>query len=372
MTKFDRNHLMYCTIKNRYLLTKDGSSKQTWHITLDIAKCKLDFEPGDSIGIFAQNDPILVSQLIEAIGHSPLSTVSVKKTKEILSLEEFFTKRANLSQLTSKFLTLFSNYEKCEKISSLLSNKEKLKAYLIKTDPLEFLQNYRQSSVPLQDLVDKFSPLLPRYYSIASCQKSHPSVLDLTVALSTWVQNGKKRFGVASHFLCSLAKIKETKIPFFIHSTPHFRLPENPLTNIIMIGPGTGIAPFRAFLQKRSLIPSQGRHWLFFGERNRKSDYLYEEEFSTFKNLRISSAFSRDQKDSVYVQHKIRDHGKEVNRWIEEGAYLYICGDAKQMAKDVERSLIEVIQNERATEFSNAVDIIKQLRKQKRILLDVY
>jgi len=372
MTKFDRNNPAIGFIHKRYPLTKESSSKQTWHISLDLSQTDIQFRPGDSVGIYAQNDPILVSHLIEAIGAEPMTPITHKRTGETLPLETFFTHRANLNQLTSKFLKLVCECASCSNIEKLLQDKPALRTYLTKNDPLGLLREYRNTAIPLQDLVDQFSLLLPRFYSVASCGKTHSGTLDLTVALFTWMQDGEKRYGVASHFLCHLAKIGKTPIPLFVQPAPHFRLPEDPSTPIIMIGPGTGIAPFRAFLQDRQFHGAKGKNWLFFGERNRSSDYFYEEEFATHPNLRIETAFSRDQSEKIYVQHKLKEHASEVCDWIEKGAHLYVCGDAKEMAKEVEKTLIEIFQTHRKLDEKAAKDHLKSLKKEGRYLLDVY
>lgn len=372
MTKFDRNHPALCTIKERYPLTKEGSTKQTWHITLDLGGIDLAFEPGDSVGIYAQNDPTLVSHLIDAIGYPPDQLVTDKRSGDSVPLEQFLKEKANLNQLTSKFLKLIHECEECPKIASLLTDKSALKRYLAENDPLGVLKQYQETKIPLQDLVDQFGPLLPRFYSVASCGKTHPQTLDLTVALFTWMQEGEKRYGVASHFLCNLATIGQTSIPLFVQPAPHFRLPADPNTHIVMIGPGTGVAPFRAFLQDRKYSGATGKNWLFFGERNRSSDYFYEEEFTSHPNLRIETAFSRDQDNRIYVQHKLKEHATELYGWLEEGAHIYVCGDAKEMAKDVEAALIHIIQAHRSIDEKGAKEHLKTLRKEGRYLLDVY
>lgn len=372
MTKFDRNHPILCTIKERYPLTKGCSTKQTWHISLDCRHTALLFEPGDSVGIYPQNDPTLVSQLIDAIGYPPDTPVTDKRTGQTLSVKMFLTHRANLNQLTSKLLKCIYETEKCPQIGSLIANKEALKAYLNANDPLSLFLSKPDLQISLQGLVDTFSPLLPRFYSIASCPKSQPDTLDLTVALFTWIREGKKRYGVASHFLCHIAKAFETPIPLFIQPAPHFRLPQDPNTPMIMIGPGTGIAPFRAFLQGRKFQRASGRNWLFFGERNRCSDYFYEEEFTTYPNLRIETAFSRDQEEKIYVQDKLLNCAKELYQWLEEGAHIYVCGDAKEMAKAVETTLVNIISAQRCVDTKWAKEHLKELKRRGRYLLDVY
>ncbi len=374
MGNIDRNHPVSVTIKQRYPLTRESSSKQTWHVTLDLKGVDLDYHPGDSIGIHAQNDPLLVEHLIEAMQATPSDTITHKRSGKKMSLATFLTHHANLSRITSSFLKLIHEIEDCSKIGNLLDpdNKPKLRTFLKEQDPLHLLQGFSKSKLPLQDLCDQFGPLLPRFYSIASSKRVHKDALDLTVSLFTWMQGDEKRYGVASHFLCHLAKLGETPIPLFVQPARHFRLPEDHHTDIIMIGPGTGVAPFRAFMQERMHHSSKANHWLFFGERNSQSDYFYESDWKKHDRLHVHTAFSRDQEEKVYVQHKIKENAKELYKWLENGAHLYICGDAKMMAKDVEQTLHQLISEEGKKTEVEAKEFLKALRKQGRYLLDVY
>lgn len=370
MTLFDRKNLATCTIEERYPLTRPHSTKETWHITLDISQTSLQFQPGDSVGIYAQNDLNLVSQLIDAIGVSAQTPIVHKRTGKIYPIEEFLLYHANLNRITSSFLKLIHKHHQCPRIEDLLQDREALRTYLPEKEPLDLIRAY--PNIPLQPLIDQFGPLLPRFYSIASCGKTHPDTLDLTVARFAWTHENQPRFGVASHFLCDLAIPRKTPIPLFVQPAPHFRLPEHPETSIIMVGPGTGIAPFRAFLQQRHFTDATGNHWLFFGERNRSSDYFYADELASYPNLRIDTAFSRDGPDKLYVQHRMLEQSTELYNWLERGAYLYICGDAKKMAKSVEIALLQILQNQGAMTELAARARLKQLKKSGRYLLDVY
>lgn len=373
MTKLDRKQLYKAKVKNRYSLTRDSSSKQTWHVTLDIKGLDLDFEPGDSIGIYPQNDPLLVEHLIDAMQSKMDAPIVHKRSGEEMTLHTFLTHHANLARISSSFLKLIHECETCKdkknEVASLLENRELLRSYLSEKDPLDLLRTH--SPLPLQELCDQFAPLLPRYYSVASSKNHQKDLLDLTVALFTWEHSGEKRYGVASHFLCHLAEIGETPIPFFVQPATHFRVPDHE-KNIIMIGPGTGIAPFRAFLQERAHHSATGKNWLFFGERNRKSDYFYEEEWKKHPNLEVHTAFSRDQEEKIYVQHKLLENGPEIYRLLEEGAHLYVCGDAKVMARDVEKTLREILQKNGPFDEEGAKSHLKALKKEGRYCLDVY
>lgn len=381
MRNFDRLHPALVTIKDRYPLTKESSTKQTWHVTLDLGINELEFHPGDSLGIYPQNDPILVDHLIEAMGANPQTLILHKRSGQEMSLQTFLSKYANLSRITSSFLKVVHEWEPTEAKKKVLNhllepqNKLQLKEYLSQKDPLDVLREYGQKKVPLQEICDQFGPLLPRFYSIASSRHLQKGLVDLTVALFSWTHVGEKRYGVASHFLCHLAEIGQTPVPIYVQPAHHFRLPENIHADLIMIGPGTGVAPFRAFMQERMHFQSRGRHWLFFGERNRAHDFFYEDYWQGLvsqKSLRMSTAFSRDQQEKYYVQHKMQEEASELFDWLENGAHLYLCGDAEEMAKDVDKTLQQIIQQKGNLSEEKARDYLLALKKADRFMLDVY
>jgi sulfite reductase (NADPH) flavoprotein alpha-component len=375
MEKIDRHHPILATLKERYALTKAGSTKHTYHISLDFGDTPLSFKVGDSIGIYAQNDPILVQHLIEAM--------NAQGDEEIQSgtLREFLTHKANLARLTSSFLKLFYEYEtlhdKKNHLHRLLQqeNKPLLSQYLSTHDPLDLFKEYAENKVPLHELCAQFGPLLPRFYSVASSPLIYQREVHLTVALFTFSHHGEQRYGVGSHFLCHLAKVGMTQVPIYVQPAQHFTLPSDDTAPIIMIGPGTGVAPYRAFMQERMVRAAQGKNWLFFGERNRKTDYFYEEdweEWITQGKLRVDLAFSRDQSEKIYVQDRMYENRKELWAWIQEGAYFYVCGDAHHMAKDVEAMLKKIVQEEGAMSDEAAKSFVKNMRSQKRYLADIY
>ncbi|HSX12419.1 MAG TPA: sulfite reductase, partial [Rhabdochlamydiaceae bacterium] len=263
MSVIDRNHPATVTIQERYPLTRPGSTKTTYHITLNLKNSGLHFKPGDSLGIFAQNDPLLVQQIIHALKCT--GNEEILHQGSSLKLVDFLTCKANLFRLTSNFLKL---------LDAPQLNPLQLQEYLAARDPLSFFKEFDTQKVPLQQWCAQFAPLLPRFYSVASSLKTQQDSVDLVVALLSFTQCGEKRFGVASHFLCHLAEINKTPVPVYVQPAHRFGLPEDLHAPIIMIGPGTGVAPFRAFLQERLHLGSQGDHWLFFGERNRQFDFF--------------------------------------------------------------------------------------------------
>lgn len=381
MRNFDRFHPALATVKDRYLLTKESSSKQTWHVTLNLGKNELEFHSGDSLGILPQNDPILVDHIIEAMGAKPETPILHKRSGQEMSLHTFLVNHANLARITSAFLKVVYEWEPAAAKKTILNqllepeNKQQLKEYLSQNDPLDVLREFGQKKIPLQEICDQFGPLLPRFYSIASSRYLQKDIVDLTVALFTWTHAEEKRYGVASHFLCHLAKIDKTPVPIYVQPAHHFRLPENIHADIIMIGPGTGVAPFRAFMQERIHLQSKGRHWLFFGERNRAHDFFYEDYWQTLvtqNSLRMSTAFSRDQQEKYYVQHKMQEEASELFSWLENGAHLYLCGDAQEMAKDVDKTLQQIIQQKGNLSEEKARGYLLALKKAGRFMLDVY
>ena len=377
----DRTHPVSVTLKERFLLTKAGSTKQTHHISLDISGASLSFKSGDSLGIYPQNDPLLVQHLITAMHASGEEIILDPKSGVPLSLRQFLSFKANLSRLTSPFLKLFYEHEKehdkKNKLQHLLQqeNRALLTQYLSMHDPLDLLSEYRETNAPLQKLCAQFSPLLPRFYSVASSQLAYPDEVHLTVALFTYNHAGEQRYGVASHFLCHLAEVGTTEIPVYAQTSHVFHLPEDKDASIIMIGPGTGVAPFRAFMQDRMLTGSKGRNWLFFGERNRQTDYFYQdywEDLAAKGQLRLDLAFSRDQDHKVYVQQRMHENAKDLWSWLQEGSYIYVCGDAHKMAKDVDAMLQQIAIEQGSMTKDSAKTHIKSLRTQRRYLLDVY
>ncbi|MCH9614430.1 MAG: Sulfite reductase [NADPH] flavoprotein alpha-component [Chlamydiia bacterium] len=315
----------------RKCLNKKGSSKTTFFITLGLEGRPFAYKPGDCIGVLPENDPGLVAEIIELTG--------------LTDLRESLALKVNLMRVTTRFL---------ENVLGLELEKEERLHYLKHLDVLDCVKKHKVKQPEL--FIESLGSLLPRFYSIAS---SDPDRIDLLIASFSYPHGEEVRKGVASDFLCHRAKDTALIYP---HPTKHFLLPESTDTPIIMVGPGTGVAPYRAFLQERQA----GKNWLFFGERNQETDFYFEDFFKNHPSLRLSAAFSRDQEEKCYVQHKMLEHKEELWEWIKQGAHIYICGDAKQMARDVTRALEEIIQDDDPKAF------LKTLRREKRLLLDVY
>ena len=341
-------------LKKRYRLNKPGSGKRTYHLVLDLEGGSFDYEVGDCVGIYPENDPKKVEAVLSSVGADGEEQVVDPRSGRPWRFREFLSKRANLDRGSGKLLETLAQKGRGEQrlFEHLLENK---------------------LSFSPQQLSELFLPLLPRYYSIASSQCSFSREVHLTIALLSYRSGERVVKGVASHFLCSLAEEGGCEIPVYLHPHRGFTLPEDPHKPIIMIGPGTGVAPYRAFMQRRVNSGAKGRNWLFFGEWNRAYDFYYEEEWSRWAregSLKIDLAFSRDQKEKVYVQHKMLERAEELYAWLEEGAFVYVCGDAKRMAKDVEAALCAIVARQRGEE--EAKEYLKGMRREGRYLRDVY
>lgn len=380
-TPYNKNNPFKATIKERYPLSKAGSLKNTLHVVIDLRGSGLTYEVGDSIGVYAQHDPDLIHKTLQAMRATGQEIVSDKQG-EITSLLECLRAKCNITDISPKFLREVyhrqTNAQKKHELEILLQeeNREALKLYLEKHEVWDFLEFHTEVAFHPQEVVDLLMPLLPRFYSIASSQKYVGDEVHLTVAALEYESNGHKRRGVCTHFLCELAELQQPVVPIFIQPAHSFRLPQDHHTDVIMIGPGTGVAPFRAFLQERLLFAkSRGKHWLFFGEQQRNFDFYYEEDWRQYGehgHLRLELAFSRDQEHKIYVQHKMFEAGEELFQWLEGGAFVYVCGDAAYMAKDVEAALHQIVQEYGRKDLIESREYIKKLRKDKRYLRDVY
>lgn len=374
-----RKNPAFISISERILLTKPESTKKTFHLSLDIHNTAIRFKPGDAIAIYPQNDPLIAMEIIRFLQQDLHQTVYYARNNKTLSLYELFVKEANIARLTSSMLKLFCEYtqnaQEKQQLEHLLQSKELVTSYLTQNDLIDFLKIYDSSKIPIEKFCQQLSPILPRFYSIASSQLVNPHRLDLTIVLVQFTKNDRMQYGVGSHFLCNLAKLKETKLTAYIQPATDFTIPEDPIAPVIMVGPGTGVAPFRAFIQERLIKGHVGKNWLFFGERNRKHDFLYQdfwENLVATKKLDLDLAFSRDQEDKLYVQHKLFTQAQKIWRWFEEGAYFYLCGDAKQMAKDVEKAVEQIIASQGKMSQEEASNYLKTLKKQKRYVKEVY
>jgi sulfite reductase (NADPH) flavoprotein alpha-component len=363
------------------LLTHEHSTKKTYHIALDIENTDLQFEPGDSIGVLPQNDPGIIAKFFTQLCSRPHELLIDPRSQEEMTCEHYLLHKVNLSRINSSLLRhlLQENVAPSQKdfLTYLVdpANKEELATFLSGKDLIDIVKLFQKHPSPLQELAQYLTPLLPRFYSISSSLKTYPNEIHLLVALLSYPHNNEIRYGVASHFLCHLAKEKETSIPIYIQPAAHFKLPEDSSANLIMIGPGTGVAPYRAFLQERIHENALGKNWLFFGERSSQYDFLYKDywdELVKKDQLILDLAFSRDQKEKIYVQHRILNNAHMIWEWIQNGSYIYVCGDASRMAKDVDTALLQIIEKQGNLREEEAKSYLKNLRHTRKYMTDVY
>ena len=375
---YTKDNPCLATLKEKTLLTGALSIKPTYHIALDIKNTDLDFRPGDSLAIFPHNDPQLVKKILQTLRLEDEETVIDPRSGIEMSAASYFTTKVNLSKTNLSLIKhLIAQQGNDCPLLPLLDPEEKkqLQLFADTHDVNDTLSMFNKGSLSLAEITPYFFPLLPRFYSISSSRKTHAEEIHLLVALASYNYKEEMRFGVASHFLCNLAILDQTPISLYIQPSKHFTLPEDPNANIIMVGPGTGVAPYRAFLQERVASEAKGKNWLFFGGRNRANDFLYEDLWIQLEKegkLRLSTAFSRDQEEKHYVQHLLLAHSQEIFNLLQEGAYFYVCGDATNMAKDVETAVISIIEKEGNFSKEEAKAYYKSLKANKRYLTDVY
>ncbi|HBM3163215.1 NADPH-dependent assimilatory sulfite reductase flavoprotein subunit [Klebsiella michiganensis] len=353
-------------------ITGRDSEKDVRHIEIDLGDSGLRYQPGDALGVWYQNDPALVKELVELLwltGEEPV-TVDGKTLPLAEALEWHFELTVNTGNIVENYATL----TRSESLLPLVGDKAQLQHYAA-TTPIVDMVRFSPAQLDAQVLVDLLRPLTPRLYSIASSQAEVESEVHVTVGVVRYDIEGRARAGGASSFLADRVE-EDGEVRIFIEHNDNFRLPANPQTPVIMIGPGTGIAPFRAFMQQRAAEGAEGKNWLFFGNPHFTEDFLYQVEWQSYVKegvlSRIDLAWSRDQQQKVYVQDKLREQGAELWRWINDGAHIYVCGDANRMAKDVEQTLLEVIAEYGAMDAEAADEFLSELRVERRYQRDVY
>jgi sulfite reductase (NADPH) flavoprotein alpha-component len=354
-------------------LLTEGSDKETRHFELSLEGSSLSYEPGDSLGVIPQNSPQVVDDLLKAVGLTGEETVQVGEAG--LALRDSLTFRLACTTLSKIQIKKFNEFAKADKLTDLLlpANRDAFADYLWGRELIDLFLEFPQPGMSADDFVGLLRPMPPRLYSIASSIKAHEEQVHLTVAIVRYDTHGRKREGVCSSYLAD--RVGAT-IPSYFHPNKNFKLPQDGNVPIIMVGPGTGIAPFRAFIEERRALGSTGKNWLFFGDRSSKTDYLYGEEWEKYRSdgllTELDLAWSRDQAEKEYVQHKMLAKGGELFAWLQDGAYFYVCGDASRMAKDVDLALRQIAASEGGMSEEDAAKWVKSLQKEKRYLKDVY
>ena len=354
-------------------LMTEGSDKETRHFELSLKDSGLKYLPGDSLGVLPTNCQEVVSDLLGAAGLSGEETVTLGE--ESIALEEALAHRLACTVLSKIQIKKFNELAQSDKLNELLqiANKDSLVDYMWGRELIDLFIEFPQSGMSAQDFVGLLRPMPPRLYSIASSLSAHEEEVHLTVAVVRYKGNGRMRNGVCSTYL---AERTGQRIPCYLHPNKNFKLPEDFSTPIIMVGPGTGIAPFRAFIEERHKTGASGKNWLFFGDRSQKTDYLYGNEWESYQKdgilNQLDLAWSRDQETKVYVQHKMLEKKAELWNWLQDGAVFYVCGDASRMAKDVDRTLQSIARDEGSMNEEDAGIWVKGLQKERRYLKDVY
>ena len=362
------------------LLSQPGSGKEIRHFEISLEGSGLSYEVGDSAGIYPDNDPALVEETLAALGASGDETVPAAEAgAPAPSLRQALRTQYHITSPSKQFLeAIAARSEGDSVLRDLLGDplrKHDVAKYVHGMEIIDFLLAHPSIRFTTEEFVKLLRKLQPRLYSISSSLKAHPEQVHLTVATVRYETHGRQRKGVASTFLAERAE-HPAPIPLFFHSAKHFRLPEDPSLPIIMVGPGTGIAPFRAYLEERQATGATGKNWLFFGDQRAEYDYLYREEFAAMQAAgtltRLDLAFSRDQTEKIYVQHRMLENADELWRWLEEGAHFYVCGDANRMAKDVDAALSQVVEKAGGKDAHQAAEYVEALKKAKRYKRDVY
>jgi sulfite reductase (NADPH) flavoprotein alpha-component len=381
-TPYSRKNPFLAELIAHERLTKPGSEKDTRHFVLSLKGSGLTYTPGDSLGVFARNSPALVDELLSLLKFDPEMPVKTPHGAAT-TLRDTLARDYTLNRANRKIMTGLAERipqgEQRNRLMELVDNSELLSEYIFTRDYVDILREFDEAEFETPEgFLSQLSPVVPRLYSIASCLQAHPEEVQLCIAIVRYETHGRKKSGLATGFFADCAELRRKDIPVYVQESKSFRLPEDGATDIIMCGPGTGIAPFRAFLEQRTLDGATGRNWLFFGEQHRATDFLYGDELLDFqkkgKLYRLDLAFSRDQPHKIYVQHRMREQAKELWAWLQNGAYFYVCGDAKRMAKDVHQTLIDIAREQGGLSPEAAADYVNTtlMRTEKRYLRDVY
>lgn len=352
-------------------LTGRDSDRDVRHVEIDLGESGIRYEAGDALGIWFTNSSGLVNEVITGLSLDANAEVTV--SKQTLTLEQALLEKKELTQLYPGLVTAWAELAGNDALTAIAADKEQTRQFVLGHQLADLITQY-PVTIDADKLVALLRPLTPRLYSIASSQAEVESEVHLTVALVEDEREGQTRFGGASHFLASAEEGQTVKV--YVEPNKHFRLPENNDTPVIMVGPGTGVAPFRAFMQQRAADGVESDSWLFFGNPHFEQDFLYQVEWQQYLKSgelsRLDVAFSRDQAEKVYVQHRIAEQGETLWNWLQNGAHFYICGDAERMAKDVHQALINLAIEHGGLDEAGAENYLEELRSAKRYQKDVY
>ncbi|MEK5331612.1 assimilatory sulfite reductase (NADPH) flavoprotein subunit [Lysinibacillus sp. FSL W8-0992] len=370
---YSRKNPYYAEVLENINLNGRGSEKETRHIELSIEGANFQFQPGDSIGILPENDETLVHALITALQFNPQAQVTV--SDEAMQLKDALQKKLEITVLSKPLLQKISAFTVHKKFAKLCESSTAWKDYARGRDLVDIAEDFAPFTWDAQQFVDLLRKIPVRLYSIASSQLANSDEVHLTIGKVSYETNGRVRFGVCSGSVAGRVNIGDT-LPIYVHKNPNFRLPEQADTPIIMIGAGTGVAPYRAFLEEREELGIEGKSWLIFGDQHFMTDFLYQTDWQRWLAsgtlVQMDIAFSRDTDKKIYVQHKIEEKAQAFYEWLEQGAVIYVCGDKKSMAADVDQTIRHIIEQQGNKTPEEAKAYINDLKQQKRYQRDVY
>lgn len=369
--EYSRNNPFYAEVLEKINLNGRGSNKETIHLELSLEGSGITYEPGDVLAIVPRNNEQIVTLLVSALNFDEVTTVSINGTSTSLK-EALFD--LDITALSKTLLAKFVPFTANEQLAKLIEDREQLKDYVYGRDVIDVVEQFGPWTWTAQQFVEQLRKIPAREYSISSSYAAYPEEVHVTIGKVFYEQEGRYREGVVSGDVASNVEVGD-QLAVYVKQNPNFKLPE-PTTPIVMIGAGTGIAPFRSFLQEREEQGAEGKSWLFFGDQHFVTDFLYQVEWQNWLKTDVLTnmnvAFSRDQKEKVYVQHRLLENAKELYEWIEQGAIVYLCGDEKTLGHSVHEALITVIEQQRNVSRDEATEYLKELQKQKRYQRDVY
>ena len=372
---FDKQNPFAATVIDNLVLTGRGSSKETRHVELSLEGSNLVYEPGDALGIVPRNDPSLVENLLTTLSLPAGAPVAAKK--QSLPLADALASAFEITAVTPRFIEHWAQLSGASELEKLRAadQAQARAAFMHDNHVIDVVRRFPVKGLDAETFARGLRPLQPRLYSIASSLAAQPDEAHLTVSAVRYDLHGEPRAGVASGHLAARADIDAT-LPVYIQANTHFRLPKNDDAAIIMIGAGTGVAPYRAFIQDREARDAGGKAWLVFGERNFRSDFLYQVEWQQYLKdgvlSRMNVAFSRDRTPKTYVQDRLRENARDIYAWLEDGAHIYVCGDAAHMAPDVHAALTDIVAAEGGLDQAAATEYLSNLQRDHRYQRDVY
>ncbi|MBF7025090.1 assimilatory sulfite reductase (NADPH) flavoprotein subunit [Staphylococcus kloosii] len=373
--KYSKSNPYEAEILENINLTGRGSNKEVRHVELLLDNYGEGFEPGDCLAIIPENDPVIVTQLISLLGWDPELTVEIDNKGNTASLTEAFTEHFEITKLTIPLVKKLAELVDDESLNAKLAEDGWVQTYVEGRDLIDFFKAYNASNIQPSDLLEALRKLPAREYSIASSYKANPDEVHITVGAVRYNAHDRDREGVCSIQLAERLQPGDT-VKMYLKKNPNFKFPFEEDKKVIMIGPGTGVAPFRSYLEEREELDLKGNTWLFFGEQHFTTDFLYQTDWQTWLNDGILSkldvAFSRDTDEKVYVQHRIEENSELFFQWLEEGAAIYVCGDEKYMAKDVNEAILRVIAKEGNMSEADAEAYLNQMKTEKRYQRDIY